>query len=242
MLSATPFKSYRLTLHPSSAHADGIVIVKVGPSHRKYYLHKALVLFHSEYFRKALQGSWKEAQEGVVRLKDVEPSEFNIFVHWLYNQRLPETHDYDAWDIIFEVSLPYIGHLRFCIQAYILGDRLLAPAFRRAVNSIAVSTWPMEGSSARALLPIYRLAFANIPADRLILQFLVNDFCFDWREQIDDDNTALNDLPQYFTVRALRRYSEIVKMSEEERNKKHCFLEHSSKEEQDSCSKGLHLT
>lgn len=123
-----------------------------------------------------------------------------------------------------------------------LGDRLLAPAFSRAVNNISVSTWPILGSSARALLPIYRLAFANIPADRLILQFLVNDFCFDWREQIGDDNSALSDLPQSFTVRALRRYREIMKMSEEERNKKHCFLEHGSKEEQDSCSRGLHLT
>jgi len=29
---------------------------------------------HSEYFRKALSGSWKEAEENVVTLKDVEPA------------------------------------------------------------------------------------------------------------------------------------------------------------------------
>ena len=37
----------------------------------KHYIHQALLIHHSEYFRKALQGPWLEAEEGVVRLKDV---------------------------------------------------------------------------------------------------------------------------------------------------------------------------
>jgi hypothetical protein len=34
---------------------------------------------HSEYFQKALQGPWKEAEEGVVRLEDVEPETCELF-------------------------------------------------------------------------------------------------------------------------------------------------------------------
>ena len=59
---------------------------------KKYYLHKSLLVFHSEYFRKALQGSWKEAKEGIVRIDDIEPAEctFKIFTlqsrAWLTNR------------------------------------------------------------------------------------------------------------------------------------------------------------
>jgi hypothetical protein len=44
----------------------------VGPEGTEYRVHKALLIEHSEYFEKALKGSWKEAEEGVVKLEDVE--------------------------------------------------------------------------------------------------------------------------------------------------------------------------
>lgn len=46
--------------------------MEIGPQKKNYYIHKALLMQHSEYFRKALQGPWKEAEEGVVRLDDVD--------------------------------------------------------------------------------------------------------------------------------------------------------------------------
>jgi len=55
-----------------SALFDTVVLVVVGPQKKKYYIHKALLVHHSEYFRKALQGSWKEAPEGVVELEDID--------------------------------------------------------------------------------------------------------------------------------------------------------------------------
>jgi hypothetical protein len=48
------------------------VIVEIGPERKQYELHKALLIHHSEYFSKAFQGSWKEADEGVIRLSDIE--------------------------------------------------------------------------------------------------------------------------------------------------------------------------
>lgn len=39
-----------------------------------YYLHRALLTYHSESFRPALTGPWKEAEEGVVTLHDIETS------------------------------------------------------------------------------------------------------------------------------------------------------------------------
>jgi hypothetical protein len=50
------------------------VILEIGSDRVKYCVHKALLVHHSEYFRKALQGPWKEAEEGVFRLPDIEPA------------------------------------------------------------------------------------------------------------------------------------------------------------------------
>ena len=51
-------------LQSSSAFGEGTVIIEVGPHQKKYYTHKALLVRYSDYFRKALEGPWKEAQEG----------------------------------------------------------------------------------------------------------------------------------------------------------------------------------
>jgi hypothetical protein len=54
---------------------EGTVIIEVGLDHEKYYIHRALLVHHSEYFAKALRGSWKEAQEGIVKLEDIGTEE-----------------------------------------------------------------------------------------------------------------------------------------------------------------------
>ena len=55
----------------SPANVGGMVIVEIGQESTKYHMHRALLVHHSEYFRKALEGPWKEADEGVVRIDDV---------------------------------------------------------------------------------------------------------------------------------------------------------------------------
>lgn len=51
---------------------EAIILVEVGQEGLEYRVHKALLIHDSEYFRKALNGPWKEAEEGKVSLKDVE--------------------------------------------------------------------------------------------------------------------------------------------------------------------------
>lgn len=56
----------------SSVFGAKVATIEVGPHRKKYYIHEALLAHYSEYFRKALRGPWKEAEEGVVRLEDVD--------------------------------------------------------------------------------------------------------------------------------------------------------------------------
>ena len=127
-----------------------MVVVEIGSMGKKYYLHKSLLVFHSEYFRKALQGSWKEAKEGIVRIDDIEPAEctfkiftlrvepgrqivVNVFVHWLYTQHFPSKDQIAEWNHIMETFDNEESTSRTAlvvIKAYTLGDRLLAIPFR----------------------------------------------------------------------------------------------------------------
>lgn len=52
---------------------NGIVTVNVGPTPVAFQVHTDLLTHHSEYFRKSLNGPWKEASERVVPLVDIEP-------------------------------------------------------------------------------------------------------------------------------------------------------------------------
>ncbi|KAH7084925.1 hypothetical protein BKA63DRAFT_5680 [Paraphoma chrysanthemicola] len=65
----------------STITKEPMVLVKVSSEHEKHYVHKAMLVHHSEYFRKALQGPWEEARSGKVVLEDVENAIFNIFEH-----------------------------------------------------------------------------------------------------------------------------------------------------------------
>lgn len=51
---------------------DGVVAVEVGPERVRHFVHKALLEEHSEYFKRALNGSWKEAEDRVVCLDNVD--------------------------------------------------------------------------------------------------------------------------------------------------------------------------
>jgi hypothetical protein len=50
----------------------GVVTVEVGPERVKHLVHKALLEENSEYFKKALNGPWKEAEDKVLCLDDVD--------------------------------------------------------------------------------------------------------------------------------------------------------------------------
>lgn len=51
--------------------ANGVVLVEVGSNREKYFIHKGLFAFHSDYFATALKGPWREAIERKSWVNDV---------------------------------------------------------------------------------------------------------------------------------------------------------------------------
>jgi hypothetical protein len=46
-------------------------------------------MYHSDYFRKALQKCWKESDERNIVIDDLESALFSVFVDWLYTGQIP---------------------------------------------------------------------------------------------------------------------------------------------------------
>lgn len=56
---------------------------------KTYYMHKGVLSFYSAYFATALSGTFIEAKQSEIRMKDVDVTIFDMFQYWLYSQRLP---------------------------------------------------------------------------------------------------------------------------------------------------------
>ena len=59
--------------------------ILIGPDQKKFVIHQALLCGKSQYFTKALTGSFVESKTRVVKLEDVSPLLFRMFVSWLYD-------------------------------------------------------------------------------------------------------------------------------------------------------------
>lgn len=72
-----------------SEQFDTIIEVKVGANPAaSFFLHKGALSFYSRYFRGAINGSFAEANSGIVNLSTEDPAVFKRFVAWLYTRKL----------------------------------------------------------------------------------------------------------------------------------------------------------
>ncbi|THZ61426.1 hypothetical protein D6C86_04410 [Aureobasidium pullulans] len=65
-----------------------MVTIEVGHEKEHFVVHQTLICDKSRYFAKALSGSFQEGITRFVRLPDISPILFRIFVAWLYHGKL----------------------------------------------------------------------------------------------------------------------------------------------------------
>jgi len=94
------------------------VTVGTGNDKKTFYVHECLLKNASQYFKTALQSKFSEAGTKVFRLDEDDPVAFQLFVEYLYN---------------FEGEKRGSRSLISCADAFVLGCKLVAPAFNRKV-------------------------------------------------------------------------------------------------------------
>ncbi|KAH9881302.1 hypothetical protein IAQ61_000025 [Plenodomus lingam] len=189
-------------------------VVEIGPAHTQYHIHAALLSKHSKFFKKALNGPWKEAKERVVKLEDVECATFDVFTDWLYTQRLPEFYTFNNLRIS-EKDCVHAGQAKN-IKAMILAERILAPKFRQTIMESLASDMICHGTPAS--YTAITTAFEQLPKENHVLRLLIHVQCAFYRPREYDNGVAdLQNirLPNEFLVGVIMRYAEILASPQE---------------------------
>ena len=63
--------------------------VLVGNTQKTFSVHEDLICARSKFFRNALQGTWTEAQDKIVKLPEDEEKTFELYLELLYTGDLP---------------------------------------------------------------------------------------------------------------------------------------------------------
>lgn len=102
-------------------------------------LYKNIACDSSEFFRAAVNGCWKESKEKVVRLPEIEPHVFEVYVGWLNTGEvdvLSTLRDDGTTEVVHYEDVPQdeASDLdRALIKAFALGDMLQDATFRDSV-------------------------------------------------------------------------------------------------------------
>lgn len=152
----------------------------VGPQEKKYHVHKRIICPASSFFGSACNGDWKEGSEGLVKLPEVEPHIFEVYLCWVYTKEIdvvsevtdtqPPNRKYDKArmnDAFGSVFLRMVG-------AFALGDMLNDAVFTNAIiDEFVLLCKSSECLPSAALL---ETAWRKLPEQSGMMKAIVDDY------------------------------------------------------------------
>ncbi|PSN63930.1 hypothetical protein BS50DRAFT_647823 [Corynespora cassiicola Philippines] len=237
-------ESTRIRL-PSQEPSDANAIIEIGTNHVRYHVPKPLLCRHSEYFNAALNVRWREGNSPII-LETVEVAVWEIFLGWLYTQKVPRP--LKEWKAAVRLGLskgasgpsplteciPQHDGSMLRIMTYAFADRFLVSELYLALNRQIVDATILF----RPNLDVIIFGFAHFHNNDPLLKLFVDQFCaYKKREWAAIENAYYEDLPADF----LRRVSERALAAYYERKIKLTELlvcdyhGHKTDEERESC-------
>ncbi|KAI8934365.1 hypothetical protein NX059_009100 [Plenodomus lindquistii] len=215
-----------------SARNPVFATIIVGTVKAEFTVHEELLTYHSPFFRAALNGKFKEAEEKKVVLEDVITNVFEFFVHWLYHGRLPSVDDNESlfkmWSTNTTSNLLWI---------FVFCDRYDVPKLKtEAMNTLlARSQDPACGNCFHSRTAV-GYAYDNLPKTSGLRRFLVDLFCRHASPQVWTHPVCDNRIE--FFVDALQNFSKHRNQPEEwSRQLNVCdYHEHRNDEERSACT------
>ncbi|ORY08903.1 hypothetical protein BCR34DRAFT_589645 [Clohesyomyces aquaticus] len=232
------------------------LILKVGPKLKEFAVHSYMLKHHSGYFHVVLHNGNMVQQfaDGMSPLQSVEPDVFQVFINWVYNERLP-----DRWPDIVDPTCHtesegdegnggagqenWIADL-LMMKIYVFATDYEVPALKSAV---AMDITGFGDVDFPPFLQIVKYAFNNLKREDPILDFLVDTNCLFWdpdEDQSEDEKKREEDMyeliPNSFLLRCRKRYAEWRKyglsMNMKELEWNVCsYHQHTTEEEEEKC-------
>ena len=141
-----------------------IATVAVGSEEKPFFVHTTM-LQHSEFFKAALKEEWKEGQQRIVKLPDVEPHLFEAYIQWQYRGKINFGESPASYNFVTLAKL------------YGFGERLVDGVFQdRVLDTIVAGVRDAERPAPGSVCvnTIYRNTPEGSPARRLMVDIYVN--------------------------------------------------------------------
>lgn len=106
---------------------QSIVTVEIGTGNnaKVFHIHKDLLIFHSDYFRGAFNGSFIEATTGKIPLTDERVDVFDVVNRFIYTRELSDEADHDMdWGLL--------------VRVWLFGDKHLMPSLQNKVMDVLI--------------------------------------------------------------------------------------------------------
>ena len=211
--------------------------VLVGQKEEKLTVHEELLTFHSPYFRAALTGGFREAQDKTVTLKEEKGRIFEFFVHWLYYLRFPNKDDsaelYAAWTADNDYGDLKTENL---IQLYVFCDKYNVPELKTKTMTEIFNHVEEDDGEALPSVDLIRFAFDNLPEHAPLCSYLVHAYCY-WAQDFIWEDFGSVDWPSGFIGRVLARYSAFARgdLTRDDFNSPCDYHEHQSVTDRTAC-------
>ncbi|KAF1849576.1 uncharacterized protein K460DRAFT_399694 [Cucurbitaria berberidis CBS 394.84] len=231
-------KDHKGTRPRISAKDPKLATILVGPAEEKFVIHEELLTYYSGFFRAALTGRFKEAEEKTVHLKDDNTHIFEFFVHWLYHQRFPVANDADELYKLWKgVSNNKEAQTNNLIRLHVFGDTYDVPKLKVSTMT-TLCKYALRPCNDVALPKAHmvRFAFENLPEGSPLCTFLVDTYC-DEATKCTWTGFAQENWPSAFISRVLCQYTEYA-FGKRSKNDSICscdYHNHKTDEERRSC-------
>ncbi|KAK5683356.1 hypothetical protein LTS10_004887 [Elasticomyces elasticus] len=145
-----------------------VFTVLVGVEEEKFVLHASIATKHSKFFQAACNGGFKEAQEKVIHLPEVQPATFRAYVQWIYSGAVVvtdfEEHKTDVKGRSCRESL---------VKLYILADIIAHTLLRnKTIDEYVASCRSTEYGTNPALI---KVAYKQCPAGSMLRKLFVDE-------------------------------------------------------------------
>jgi hypothetical protein len=191
----------RILTSYSKHFQGGVVTVVIGSTKKSFTVHKDLLIFYSDYFRAAFNGSFIEAIDKKINLLDTDQKAFEHFYAWLYTRKLASEDDKPlSWDNLFDL--------------WVFGDRFQVPLLQNSVIDEMFAKEKRDDTfQLHMIKPVYEKTVDGSLLRKVMIEFVAHGMCLS-----DDDDGAMSVVyHQYYTVEIL---SDVVKELETSRKKK----------------------
>ncbi|KAF2256253.1 hypothetical protein BU26DRAFT_17616 [Trematosphaeria pertusa] len=144
-----------------------------------------------------------------VELEDIVPAVFNLFIDWLYSQKIsiPDEVNINVGEKAIDCIQGNEYHM-LAIMLYALANRFLVRDLTRSMNRLLVADYAVKAT--RPSLDIIIFAFGNLRSSDTILDLLVDFHCCAWHPWLRDyeeEAKLEKELPHDFLLRVMHAHA-----------------------------------